>query len=93
MVTQEPNTRKILYLSPNEVIGSVFDWYEKVDALVLKSVALPPNTICETVHFDYNRNAFAFILRNPAWPIVPAGEQLSAIELSFQQFERKFQRS
>ncbi len=92
MVTQEANTRKVLYLAPEEVIGSVFDWYEKAETVVLKSIAVPPNTICETVHFDYARNAFAFILRNPTWPIVPAGEQLPAIELNFQQFERKFQR-
>ncbi len=67
---------KCLFISEKDVLAFFSIGLENSEFCQLPVFKqLPPQTDLVTVHCDYARQGFVFILSNPLWPEIPEGQE------------------
>ncbi len=67
------NRVKIIYVDVGHIVNLLFNTH-RLESIPAPIIDLPPNTTLERWWPAQDRNAFAFVLSNPNWPIVEPGE-------------------
>ena len=85
---------KLLYVSTDGVlriiqsvceVGHVFNGGPGFDRLQFKTISdLPTGSEITDVHYDYQRDAFAFRVWNACFPLCPLGQQMEEIKVEFE---------
>jgi hypothetical protein len=77
---------RLLYVGKYTVLDSCFpnrEWHVRC----LNIAEIPEGTFVRGVHYEYSRNAFAFVLEHPSFEPVPPGVEIPSIEVRCEAVE------